>query len=97
MKKIIGAVIAFVLSLNVIAQNSPKSYGSNYCAKIKDGIVVVIYQDNPITSDILLDNGSTIKPDGTVLTKDGNKIMLKEGECINKDGTMPAREKNKSK
>ncbi|HXU26739.1 MAG TPA: DUF6799 domain-containing protein [Bacteroidia bacterium] len=98
MKKIIWAAIALVLSLNIIAQNNnPKSFGSSYCAKIKDGVIVVIYQDNPITSDILLDNGATIKPDGTILTKDGNRIMLKDGECINQDGTMPAKEKNKSK
>jgi len=98
MKKIIWAAIALVLSLNIIAQNnSPKSLGNVYCAKMRDGIIVVIYQDNPITSDILLDNGATIKPDGTIITKEGNRIMLREGECINQDGTIPAKEKNKSK
>ena len=98
MKQIIWVTIALVLSFNIIAQNNnPKSYGSGYCAKMKDGIIVVIYQDNPITSDILLDNGATIKPDGTIITKDGNRIMLKDGECINQDGTMPTKEKNKLK
>jgi len=98
MKKIILATIILVLNLNISAQNDgTKSLGGRYCAKIKDGIIVVVYQDNPITTDILLDNGATIKPDGTVITKDGNRIMLKDGECINQDGSMPAKEKNKTK
>jgi len=98
MKKITWAATALILSLNIIAQNSDtKSYGSSYCAKMKDGIIVVIYQGNPITSDILLDNGAIIKPDGAIITKDGNRITLKDGECINQDGTIPTKEKIKSK
>ncbi|HXD93931.1 MAG TPA: DUF6799 domain-containing protein [Bacteroidia bacterium] len=98
MRRIIGAAIALVLSLNIIAQNNnTKSNGSGYCAKMKDGIILVIFHDNPITSDMLLDNGTIIKPDGAIITKDGNRITLKDGECINQDGTMPAKEKNKSK
>ena len=96
MKKIIWATIALVLNLDIIAQNNnSKSFGSSYCAKIKDGMTVVINQDNPITSDILLENGSIIKPDGTVINKDGNTMRLRDGECINQDGTIPAKEKNK--
>jgi hypothetical protein len=64
MKRIIWAAITLILSLNIIAQNNDKSYGTSYCAKMKDGIIVVIYQGNLITSDILLDNGTIIKPDG---------------------------------
>jgi hypothetical protein len=97
MKKIIWATITLVLSLNIIAQNNDKSYGTSYCAKMKDGIIVVIYEGNPITSDILLDNGAIIKPDGAIITKDGNRIKLKDGECINQDGTIPTKEKIKSK
>ncbi len=41
-----------------------------------------------ITKDLLLDNGSTLKTNGEVITKDGTKILVKEGERINRLGDL---------
>ena len=90
-KTILG--FALINILNVTANTNDNSQSQNYCAKLKDGVIVVMYQDNPITSDVLLDNGSVVKPDGTIVTKDGNKINLKDGECIDKSGAIPVRKK----
>ena len=39
-------------------------------------------------ADVSLSNGSTLKPDGTILKKDGKTSTLKEGECADKDGKI---------
>ncbi|HKC67037.1 MAG TPA: DUF6799 domain-containing protein [Bacteroidia bacterium] len=93
-KKIISLIITLILALNITAQHDDNMYQArSYCAKLKDGVIIVMYQDNPITSDVILDNGSVIKPDGTILTKDGNKLTLKDGECIDQSGAIPVKKK----
>ena len=93
-KKATLLILALIIELSVSAQHNDKLYQSRYyCAKLRDGVIVVMYQDNPITSDVILDNGSTIKPDGTIITKDGNKLILKDGECIDQSGSIPAKKK----
>ncbi|HTF05555.1 MAG TPA: DUF6799 domain-containing protein [Bacteroidia bacterium] len=57
-----------------------------YCAKMKDGQLVVMYQAKEITSDVFLTNGTTVKRDGTLIKKDGTRSALKEGECIDMNG-----------
>lgn len=61
---------------------------NQYCAKMKDGKLVVMHDGKPITGDIFLKNGTTIKPDGTVITKEGVRSVLKEGSCIDADGKI---------
>src|ERR1700740_242513 len=91
-KKLTLLMVAIILQLNMIAHYDNNLFqGRNYCAKLKDGVIIVIYQDSPITSDIILDNGSMIKPDGTIITKDGNKFTLKDGECIDQSGAIPTK------
>lgn len=60
----------------------------NYCAKLRDGKLVVMHNGVAITADIFLKNGTTIKPDGTVITREGVRTNLKEGECIDADGKI---------
>src|ERR1700749_3508110 len=94
LKRLASSIAILMLALNVIAQQDGKAVQNrNYCAKLKDGVIVVMYQDNPITTDIVLDNGSIIKPDGTIITKDGNKSALKDGECIDQTGAIPVRKR----
>ncbi|HXU28574.1 MAG TPA: DUF6799 domain-containing protein, partial [Bacteroidia bacterium] len=50
--------------------------------------ISVIYQGVIILSDVVLDNGTIVKTDGTVKTKDGKTTLLRTGECINRDGTI---------
>ncbi len=59
---------------------------NQYCAKMRDGKMVVIFEGKEIGADVFLKNGTTIKPDGTIITKDGVRSSLKEGECIDADG-----------
>jgi hypothetical protein len=95
LKRLALLIVALALQLNLIAYHYDNLHqGRNYCAKLKDGVIVVMYQDNPITSDVILNNGSVIKPDGTVITKDGNKFILKDGECIDQGGAIPVKKKN---
>lgn len=59
-----------------------------YCAKMRDGKLVVMFQGNILAADVFLKNGTTVKPDGTIITKDGVRTNLKEGECIGADGKI---------
>ncbi|MBL7922377.1 MAG: hypothetical protein JNJ40_18825 [Bacteroidia bacterium] len=87
-------LFALIFSLKVVPENRDIFHGQNgdkYCAKLKDGKIMVVHEGNPITADITLTNGSTIKSDGTVITKDGTSFTLKEGECVDKNGAMPSK------
>jgi hypothetical protein len=59
-----------------------------YCAQMRDGKMIVLFDGKEITGDAFLKNGSTIKPDGTVITKDGVRFTLKEGQCIDLNGSV---------
>jgi hypothetical protein len=59
-----------------------------YCARMRDGKMVVLFEGKEISGDVFLKNGSTIKPDGTVITKDGVRFSLKEGQCIDQNGSV---------
>ncbi len=59
-----------------------------YCAKLKDGLMVVMKGEVQLTSDVILANGTVIKPSGIVIKADGNKIILKENECVNEEGEL---------
>jgi hypothetical protein len=90
MKKIAILLAAAAFSFNVMAGNpgddKDKSHGDKYCAKKKDGKVVVMHKGDPITSNVTLDDGRIIKPDGAIVEKDGSWAMIKEGQCFSKSG-----------
>ena len=50
--------------------------------KIPDGKMLLV------NTNITLDNGSILKPNGEVVTKDGAKVRIKEGEKINMLGDL---------
>jgi hypothetical protein len=89
--KAIIFLTAGMLSLNAIAgtMGSDDHMGDKYCAKMKDGKMVVMKGDTEVMNDVTLANGTKIKKDGTVIKKDGSMMVLKEGECVDKDGKMP--------
>ncbi len=60
----------------------------HYCAKMRDGRMVVIFEGKEISGDVFLRNGTTVKPDGTIITKDGVRFHLKEGQCIDQNGVL---------
>lgn len=85
-------LFALVFSLKVVPENRdvvPRQNEDKYCAKLKDGKIMVVREGSAIAADITLTNGTTIKTDGIVITKDGNSFTLKEGECVDKNGAIP--------
>jgi hypothetical protein len=59
-----------------------------YCAKMRDGKMIVIHEGKEIGADVFLTNGTTVKPDGTVISKEGVRINLSEGQCIDANGKL---------
>jgi hypothetical protein len=101
--KIIGktllwcAVLLAVLSTIALSGNESGNQDDKYCGKLKDGIIKVMYQGSPISTDVTLENGTVIKTDGTVIKKNGSKTTLKDGECIGEDGALIPKENTTSK
>ena len=79
-----------VISLHVHAQgNDHKSGDANdYCIQSDGNKIYIIYQGITMMSDVVLDNGTTLKTDGTIITKSGKTTLLRIGQCINRDGTI---------
>ena len=90
MKKIVFTFITFAISLAIHAQSNNDKSGddNNYCVQTGGNEIQIVHQGIIITVDVILDNGTTLKKDGTIITKDGKRTLLRVGECINQDGTM---------
>jgi len=67
-----------------------------YCVASAGGHNVVICEGNTITEDVTLQNGKILKPDGTIVSKDGTRTQMQPGECIGSDGKMTRRGKDKN-
>lgn len=91
-------LIAFcIVSVQIIATNRDlKGHPEKYCAKTKDGKLVIMHHDTELKEETTLADGSKIKVDGTVVKKDGSTVKLKAGECIDKEGKI-MEEKTKDK
>lgn len=59
-----------------------------YCAQMRDGKMIVLFEGKEISGDVFLKNGTTVKPDGTIISKDGVRMNLKEGQCIDQFGSI---------
>ena len=90
MKTVITLIIIYIFTICSIVSNH-KIQSDLYFAKLKDGKIVMVYQGVIMTADVVLDNGTQIKTDGSVVKKDGTKLSLKEGECVDKEGRMPTK------
>jgi preprotein translocase subunit YajC len=80
------SIIALSFPLKQSVQNSEK-----YCANLKDGVMVLTKDGIVVTSEVTINDSTTITPDCVIIKKDGTKTSLKDGECIasvtNKDKT----------
>lgn len=85
MKTILILIISSILSLHLIAQDSKAAPWAEYCAKLRDGKIIVLADGAGLTSDVTLENGTIIRADGTVIKPDGTKLVLKDGECMDGD------------
>jgi hypothetical protein len=64
-----------------------------YCAMLKDGKMMLMKENETVTSDITLKDGSIMTKDGTVMRKNGTKVMLQNGECIDEQGQVLSKNK----
>ena len=90
MKKIILSCIVLTISLSMQAQKDEDKSGdgNNYCVLAGAIKIDVVYRGIVMVSDVILDNGTKVEPDGTIIAKDGKITLLRVGECINQDGTI---------
>lgn len=97
MRKLVFILVTVAFSFCLQGFDDPKKKEvDKYCARMKDGMMRVMYQNEAITTTIVLHDGTQIKTDGTVVKKDGTLYVLKEGECVDKDGNIgesPAQKK----
>lgn len=92
MKKLCITAAAFVLALSATAGGGggSSSKEEKYCAEFnkKTGMLEVFYQDKLVTTDMKLEDGTIIKPNGIILYTDGTQTYLSENQCIAIDGRM---------
>ena len=57
---------------------------------MKDGKMMAVRNGKtmPMKKAMMMPNGSTIKPNGEVITKDGKSMMLKNGTAVGMNGTI---------
>lgn len=106
MKNLILLLSLLVFSLNVNAQSvyskektkKIKKQEYRYCAKLKDGLLVMMEGDKELTREVVLANGTRIRPDASITKPDGSVIILEDGECVDESGNIfPAVAKSKAK
>lgn len=86
MKTFLLALIISLFTLQgVFSWNNPTP-DDQYCAKLRDGKLIMMHDGAIMTGDVTLENGTQIKIDGSVVKPDGETIVLKDGECIDKKG-----------
>ncbi len=88
MRKLVVGLLSVVFAYHVYADDGGRKQGERYCAKMKDGMMRVVFQEEPIRVNIMLPDGTQIKTDGTVIKKDGTLHVLKEGEYVDKEGNI---------
>ena len=90
MKTIVFSFIALVASLHVQAQGDDHKSGdsNDYCIQSDGNKIYVVYKGNTMMADVVLGNGTTLKIDATLITKDGKTSVLRVGQCIDQEGTI---------
>jgi ribosomal protein L14 len=59
-----------------------------YCAKMKDGILVMMHEEKEMITDVTLANGTKIRTDASVTRPDGVVIHLEDGQCVDEAGNV---------
>ena len=70
---------------------------AKYCAMLKDGKLMLLRENESITADITLKDGSILTTDGAILRKDGTRVLLQNGECVDEQGKVLAKDKKDKK
>jgi hypothetical protein len=91
MKSIIIIAIS-LLCLSASAQVDKPSPNEKspafYCAKLKDGMMVLVNEGKEIMTDVMLANGSKITADCTFIKADGTSVKLQIDECVSPEGNV---------
>lgn len=94
MKRLIVLITACMFSFTVMAQENQdnkiqkQNEPVKYCAKLRDGKIIVQQNKKDLVIDVNLANGTTIKMDGTIIKSDGSQLILKNGECADNNGNV---------
>ncbi|GGB24663.1 DUF6799 domain-containing protein [Puia dinghuensis] len=80
------ATFTFLAAPNTTtAQNTPRVYIMMKGGKLSE---MVNGKKQDVKQDIILVNGTTIHPDGSIDDRDGHKRQLQEGEYMTMDGRI---------
>lgn len=74
-------IAAAIMAFNVAANNTGGDPGS-YCVEDRNGKKIVTYNGSELTKKIKLENGTKLKPNGTIVFAGGKRVRLDEGECV---------------
>lgn len=87
-KFITALFLGSIISVYAISGKDPArpEKSEKYCAMLQNGKRVVMHMGSPITADVTLNDGTTIKPNGIVTRSDGRTTIMTSGQCISKDG-----------
>jgi hypothetical protein len=97
MKIFLIVLVTSLFALQGVFNVNGSQDDERYCAKLRDGKLVVMHEGSVLTGDVTLKNGTQIKIDGSIVKQDGETIVLKDGECVDKDGlSQEKKPKNKS-
>lgn len=91
MRSIVATIFTcgLLLSLLSVTHRDPGiDLVNQFCARMKDGKIEVVHQGKAIVNEVMLANGTKVKPDGAVVTSAGRRKKLKDGECIDKEGNI---------
>ncbi|UOQ73822.1 DUF6799 domain-containing protein [Hymenobacter cellulosilyticus] len=82
----------------VLAQTTPASTAtaSASAPALKDGVArrngltmrIQAGQMSRLSAPVTMDNGTVVRPDGIMISKDGTRQMLPEGRAVNLQGTI---------
>ncbi|MCE3225782.1 MAG: hypothetical protein K0S32_333 [Bacteroidetes bacterium] len=59
-----------------------------YCAKLKDGMMVLVNEGKEVITDVVLANGGKITSDCTLIKPDGTSVKLQNEECVSPEGNV---------
>jgi len=98
MKKLFLVTVASLLTCGAaVAQTEVKKESKEVthqkhddCVMMEKGKMMVMKDGKtmPMDKEMKMKNGTTVKPDGTCITKDGKKTMMKEGDMMDMNGDM---------
>jgi hypothetical protein len=81
-----------LVSLN--NRDAPIDIINKYCARKKNGKIEVVHQGKAITNQVVLANGAEVRPDGLVLTSQGDEQRLQAGDYIDMAGRIISNNSN---